>query len=108
GHHHEDDGEVVIVADVVTTRLAGVAVKILLLITPHLLAGHQENQKPKDENNCEPDATKCRGVFVHPTEEALEEGPVHVAVSGWTSSKKNKLILQLQSLVQLANALSTR
>uniref|UniRef100_A0A4W6BMP7 Uncharacterized protein n=1 Tax=Lates calcarifer TaxID=8187 RepID=A0A4W6BMP7_LATCA len=52
------DREIVIVADVVATGLAGVAVKVLLLIPPYLLASHQENQKPENENNGEPDATK--------------------------------------------------
>lgn len=66
-----------VVADVVTTGLPGVAVKVLLLVPPDLLAGHQDNQEPEDENDGEPDATECCRVLVHPTEEALEEGPVH-------------------------------
>lgn len=75
------DGEVVVVADVVTTGLTGVAVKVLLLVAPDLLTGHQEDQKPENENDGKPDATERRGVLVHSTQEALEEGPVHGAVS---------------------------
>lgn len=71
---------VVVVADIVTTRLLGVAIKVLLLVTPDLLTGHQEDQKSEDENDGEPNATKCSGVLVHPTKEALKKGPVHGVV----------------------------
>lgn len=74
------DGVVVVVAHIVATGLPGVAVKVLLLVAPDLLASHQEDQKPEDEDDCEPDATKRRGVLVHPTEETLKESPVHVGV----------------------------
>lgn len=70
-------GEIVVVADIVTTGLPGVAVKVLLFVTPDLLAGHQENQEPENENDGEPDATECCGVLVNPIEEALKEDPVH-------------------------------
>lgn len=72
------DGVVVVIAHIVATRLPGVAVKVLLFVAPDLLASHQEHQKPEDEDDCEPDATKRRGVLVHSTEETLQEGPVHV------------------------------
>lgn len=75
------DGEKVVVADIVATRLAGVAVKVLLFVTPDLLAGHQEDQEPKDENDGKPDSTKSCGVLVGPTEEALQEDPVHGVAS---------------------------
>lgn len=75
------DGVVVVVADILTTRLPGVAIKVLLLVTPDLLTGYQKDQEPEDENDGEPDATECRGVLVHPTKEALKEGPVHGAGS---------------------------
>ena len=75
------DGEKMVVADIVTTGLFGIAIKVLLLVTPDLLTGHQEDQEPEDENDGEPDATERRGVLVHPTEEALKEGPVHGVVS---------------------------
>uniref|UniRef100_A0A3B4ZGL8 Uncharacterized protein n=1 Tax=Stegastes partitus TaxID=144197 RepID=A0A3B4ZGL8_9TELE len=76
------DGEVVVVADIVTTGLAGVAIEVLLLVSPDLLAGHEKHQESEDENDGEPDATERRGVLVHPAEEALQEGPVHVWVLG--------------------------
>lgn len=75
------NGKVVVIADIVTTWLSGVAIEVLLLVTPHLLAGHQEDQKSEDENDGKPDATKRCGVLVHPAKEALKEGPVHGAVS---------------------------
>lgn len=74
------DGVVVVVAHVVTAGLPGVAVEVLLLVAPDLLAGHQEDQEPENEDDGEPDAAERCGVFVHPAEEALEEGPVHGAV----------------------------
>uniref|UniRef100_A0A3Q0RC50 Uncharacterized protein n=1 Tax=Amphilophus citrinellus TaxID=61819 RepID=A0A3Q0RC50_AMPCI len=75
------DGEVVVVADILTTGLAGVAVKVFLFVTPDLFTGHQEDQEPEDKNYGEPDSTKSCGVLVRPTEEALQEEPVHGVVS---------------------------
>lgn len=83
------DRVVVVVADILTTGLAGVAVKVFLLVPPDLLAGHQKDQKPEDENDGEPDATERCRILVDPAEEPLEEGPVHgVAMSGspWTQT----------------------
>lgn len=54
------DGEVVVVANIVTTGLPGVAIKVLLLVTPDLLTGHQEDQESEDENDSEPDASERR------------------------------------------------
>lgn len=71
------DREVVVIADIVTTRLPGVAIKVLLLVTPDLLTGHQEDQESEDEDDGEPDATERRGVLVHAAKETLKEGPVH-------------------------------
>lgn len=75
------DWKVVVIADIVTTWLSGVAIEVLLLVTPHLLAGHQEDQESEDENDGKPDATKRCRVLIHPTKEALKEGPVHGVVS---------------------------
>lgn len=75
------DWKVVVIADIVTTWLSGVAIKVLLFVTPHLLAGHQEDQESEDENDGKPDATKRRRVLIHPAKEALKEGPVHGVVS---------------------------
>lgn len=60
-----------------TPGLQGVAVKVLLLVPPDLLTGHQKDQEPEDEHDGEPDAPEQSGVLVHPAEEALEGGPVH-------------------------------
>lgn len=66
-HHHEGragdedelespeanvgDGEVVIVADVGATRLAGVAVEVSLVVAPDPLGGHHKDQHPEDEDH---------------------------------------------------------
>uniref|UniRef100_A0A3B4F633 Uncharacterized protein n=2 Tax=Haplochromini TaxID=319058 RepID=A0A3B4F633_9CICH len=75
------DGEVVVIADILTTRLAGVAIKVLLFVAPDLFTSHQEDQEPEDEDNGKPDSTKPCGVLVSPTEETLQEDPVHGVVS---------------------------
>lgn len=66
-HHHEGgacdedelespeanvgDWEEVIVADVGATRLASVAVKVYLVVTPHPLSSHHKDQHPEDEDH---------------------------------------------------------
>ncbi|CAG5883601.1 unnamed protein product [Menidia menidia] len=74
------DGEVMVVADVVAAGLEGVAVKVLLLVRPHLLAGHKNDQQPEDENDGQPDTAKRGGILVDPAEEPLQESPVHGVV----------------------------
>lgn len=61
--------------------LQGVAVEVLLLVPPDLLAGHQEDQEPEDEDDGQPDAAEAGGVLVDPAEEALQEGLVHGSAS---------------------------
>ena len=70
-------GEEVVVADVVAAGLPRVAVKILLIVAPHLLSSYNENHEPEDEHHGEPNAAKDGGVLVDPTQEALEKGPIH-------------------------------
>ena len=92
-HHHEGragdedelqgpqadvgDGEVVVVTDVSTAGLLGVAVKVLLLIAPHAFCRHHVHHYPEHKHHREPDTTKCRGVLIHPTQEGLEGLPIH-------------------------------
>uniref|UniRef100_A0A8C5EY99 Uncharacterized protein n=1 Tax=Gouania willdenowi TaxID=441366 RepID=A0A8C5EY99_GOUWI len=71
-------GVVVVVAHVLTAGLTRVAVKVLLLIAPHLLTSHQEHQQSEDEDDGQPDTAEGCGVLVDPTEEALQEAPVHL------------------------------
>lgn len=70
-------GEEVVVADVVAPGLSRVAFEVFLFITPHLLCGHHKHQDPEEEHDREPHLAEDCGVFVHSTEEALEECPVH-------------------------------
>jgi len=73
------DGEEVVEADIVATGLPRVAVKVLLIVAPHLLGGHHEHHEPEDEHHREPDAAEGGGVLVHPAQEPLEKGPIHAA-----------------------------
>ena len=61
------DGEEVVVTDVGAAWLAGVAVKVFLVVAPHPLRCHHEHHDPKDEDDGQPDTTEARGVLVYPT-----------------------------------------
>lgn len=93
-HHHQERGagdedelkgpqadmgdrEEVVVADVVAPRLSRVALEVFLFVTPYLFRRHHKHHDPEEENDREPHSTESCGVLVHPTEEALEECPVH-------------------------------
>lgn len=98
-HHHEGrasdedqlespeanvgDGEVVIVADVGATGLAGVAVEVCLVIAPDALGGHHEDQHPEDEDHCQPDTSEGGGVLVDSIEKTLQKLPVHGFSFDW-------------------------
>lgn len=71
------DGEEVVIADIVAPRLSRVAFEVFLFITPYLLGCHHKHHDPEEENNRQPNSAESCGVLVHPTEEALEECPVH-------------------------------
>lgn len=64
---HMRHREELIEADISTAWLPGVAVKILLVFTPHTLDCHQVHQHSEDEDQGQPDATKGCGVLVDPT-----------------------------------------
>lgn len=72
------DGEEVVVADVGTARLLGVAVKVPLVVPPHPLGCHHIHHHPEDEHHRQPQPPKRSGVLVDPTEESLEGLPVHL------------------------------
>uniref|UniRef100_A0A665USY7 Uncharacterized protein n=1 Tax=Echeneis naucrates TaxID=173247 RepID=A0A665USY7_ECHNA len=71
------DGEEVVIADVGATWLAGVAIKVSLVINPDTLCSHHKDQHPKDKDHRQPDATKGSGVLVDSTEKTLEKLPIH-------------------------------
>uniref|UniRef100_A0A665UHT6 Uncharacterized protein n=1 Tax=Echeneis naucrates TaxID=173247 RepID=A0A665UHT6_ECHNA len=58
-----------------------VAFKVFLFITPYFLCCYHKYHDSEEEDNGEPHSAKGSGVFVHSTEEALEECPVHDEVS---------------------------
>lgn len=66
------DGEEVIVADTVASRLLGVAGKAGLLITPHALRCDHQNQDAENEQDREPNATDACGVSVHTTDDSIK------------------------------------
>uniref|UniRef100_A0A3P9BIM1 Uncharacterized protein n=1 Tax=Maylandia zebra TaxID=106582 RepID=A0A3P9BIM1_9CICH len=66
-HHPEADvrnGEGRVIADVLTTRLLGVAREAGLLVAPHLLSSSPQHQDAEDEQHCQPDFTHYSGVFL--------------------------------------------
>uniref|UniRef100_A0A8C0WV95 Uncharacterized protein n=1 Tax=Castor canadensis TaxID=51338 RepID=A0A8C0WV95_CASCN len=71
------DGEVVVIAHVLAARLEGVADKISLLISPHLLCGHHEDHDSKNEEDCEPDFPNTGGVLVDTSKNTLQRAPIH-------------------------------
>uniref|UniRef100_A0A3P8TQ35 Uncharacterized protein n=1 Tax=Amphiprion percula TaxID=161767 RepID=A0A3P8TQ35_AMPPE len=72
------DREEVVVADVGAAGLLGVAVKVLLLVSPDSLRCHHVHHHPEHKHHRQPYPPERCGVFVHPTEESLEGLPVHV------------------------------
>lgn len=82
---HMGDGEEVVVADIVAPGLSRVAFEVFLFIAPDLLRRHHKHHDPEEENDREPHSAEGSGVLVHPTEEALEECPVHGEVCSLSS-----------------------
>uniref|UniRef100_A0A672UE07 Uncharacterized protein n=1 Tax=Strigops habroptila TaxID=2489341 RepID=A0A672UE07_STRHB len=74
------DGEEVVIADIGAARLPCVAVKVLLLVSPHALGRHHIDQHAEDKDHGEPDAAEGCGVLVDPTEQRLQRLPIH---GGW-------------------------
>lgn len=85
------DGEKVVIADTVATRLLGVAGEAGLLVPPHALRGNHQNQDAENEQDREPDATDAGGVSVHTTDDSIKGCPVHFWFRVWVA-EKNKYI----------------
>uniref|UniRef100_A0A7M4DUY4 Uncharacterized protein n=1 Tax=Crocodylus porosus TaxID=8502 RepID=A0A7M4DUY4_CROPO len=65
------DGEEMVVADISAARLESAALKVPLIISPHLLRRYHIDQEAEDKDHREPDAPQGCGVLVHPTQEVL-------------------------------------
>ena len=95
GHHNElqcpeahlRDGKEMVEAGVLTAGLLGVAHKIFLLILPHLLGCRHVHQDPEEEDHREPDAADHCRILVDPTENVLQEAPVHLPLSMLSGNK---------------------
>uniref|UniRef100_A0A8C5S5F8 Uncharacterized protein n=1 Tax=Laticauda laticaudata TaxID=8630 RepID=A0A8C5S5F8_LATLA len=59
------DGEKMIITNIGATRLPVIAVKILLLISPHPLSSYHINKDTKNKDHREPDAAKIHGDRRH-------------------------------------------
>uniref|UniRef100_A0A3P8ZE61 Uncharacterized protein n=1 Tax=Esox lucius TaxID=8010 RepID=A0A3P8ZE61_ESOLU len=61
--------EVKVVARVCAARLAGVAIKVLLVVAPDSFSSHDEDHDAKHKDDGEPDASEAGGIFIDPAEE---------------------------------------
>ena len=78
-HHPEADvrnGEGLVVADVLTTGLLGVAGEARLLVAPHLLSGGSQHQDAEDEQHRQPDFAHNGGVFLGTFQQLPQQVPV--------------------------------
>uniref|UniRef100_A0A8C4I5H8 Uncharacterized protein n=1 Tax=Dicentrarchus labrax TaxID=13489 RepID=A0A8C4I5H8_DICLA len=66
------DGEEVVIADTVATRLLGVASETGLLVTPNALCCNHQNQDTENEQDRKPDATDACGVSVHTADDSIK------------------------------------
>uniref|UniRef100_A0A8B9Z9B9 Uncharacterized protein n=1 Tax=Buteo japonicus TaxID=224669 RepID=A0A8B9Z9B9_9AVES len=83
----KDQLQEVVVADVGAARLPRVAVKVLLLISPHTLRRHHVDQHAEDEHHGEPDAAEGCGVLVDPADAAAELGCRDMPGTGFLSRR---------------------
>lgn len=65
------DREEVVVTGVGAAGLAGVAVKVFLIVNPDAFCGHDEDHDSKHEDHGEPDASKYSGILIDPAKQGL-------------------------------------
>uniref|UniRef100_A0A674D4A4 Uncharacterized protein n=1 Tax=Salmo trutta TaxID=8032 RepID=A0A674D4A4_SALTR len=82
--------EEVVVADVLTARLLGVADEVRLLVSPHALCSQYQDGDTEDEEDRQPDLPQAGGVFVHPAQLGVQSPPTHLYSSFGLDHLENK------------------
>uniref|UniRef100_A0A493TTD5 Uncharacterized protein n=1 Tax=Anas platyrhynchos platyrhynchos TaxID=8840 RepID=A0A493TTD5_ANAPP len=72
------DREKVVIANISTPRLKGIADKILLFISPDSLCSHDQDHDAEDEQDREPYLPDASGVFVYTSQDGLQRSPIHL------------------------------
>uniref|UniRef100_A0A8D2FKA4 Uncharacterized protein n=1 Tax=Theropithecus gelada TaxID=9565 RepID=A0A8D2FKA4_THEGE len=83
--------EKVVIAHVFASRLQCVADKVLLLVAPHFVSGHDEDHDSKDEDDRDPHLPDAGGVFVDTPNQSVQGPPVHCAGLSLNRQKRAKV-----------------
>uniref|UniRef100_A0A4W3JFC4 Uncharacterized protein n=1 Tax=Callorhinchus milii TaxID=7868 RepID=A0A4W3JFC4_CALMI len=71
------DGEEAVIAHVPATGLLRVANKVTLLVSPHALGRHYQDQETEEKDDRKPHFPQGRRILVHPAQQGMEEIPIH-------------------------------
>uniref|UniRef100_A0A8C6TE81 Uncharacterized protein n=1 Tax=Neogobius melanostomus TaxID=47308 RepID=A0A8C6TE81_9GOBI len=71
------NGEELVVADTITTRLLRVADEARLLIAPHTLCCYHQHQDSENEDDRKPNASNSSRVPVYAADHGIKGTPVH-------------------------------
>uniref|UniRef100_A0A3B3BTQ9 Uncharacterized protein n=1 Tax=Oryzias melastigma TaxID=30732 RepID=A0A3B3BTQ9_ORYME len=67
----------VVIADIIASRLLGVAGEVRLLVPPNALSSQNQDGNAEDEENRQPDLPQTGGVFVDTQQNFIESLPTH-------------------------------
>ena len=92
------DGEGLVVADVLATRLLGVTGEVRLLVAPDLFSRGPQHQDPEDEEDSQPDLADDRRVLLSVLQQPPQKAPVAHASrflaygesTGWSGQRKKE------------------